>query len=84
MKTTVDLPDGLLIRAKKRAAEERRSLRALLADSLTAYLDRRPRLPGGGRSAIPWDRITVEGGLPEDVDLSNREAMADWLRRDPE
>ncbi|HXG31999.1 MAG TPA: hypothetical protein VNJ11_01430 [Bryobacteraceae bacterium] len=36
MKTTVDLPDELLIAAKKRAAEERLTLRELLARGLIA------------------------------------------------
>src|SRR5262245_52635639 len=38
MKTTVDLPDDLLILAKKRAAEQRRPLRALLAEALRSQL----------------------------------------------
>jgi len=80
MKTTVDLPDKLLIEAKKRAAEERRPLRSLLADGLRAELGRanaRSRAVGRKRH-VRW--VTVEGGLPP-VDIADREQMHDWLRR---
>jgi hypothetical protein len=80
MKTTVDLPDKLLIEAKKRAAEERRPLRNLLIDGLRAELGRvkaRSRT-AGRRRQLRW--VTVEGGLPA-VDIADRERMHDWLRR---
>lgn len=63
MRTTVDLPDELLHQARQRAAEERTTLTALLADGLRLRLAdapaahrRRRRLPvskvGGGLQ--PW------------------------------
>jgi hypothetical protein len=81
MKTTMELPDALFIAAKKRAAEQRRSLRDLVTSGLRAEL-RRPasgRTRAGGPARIRW--VTVVGGLPEGLDLSDREAMHDALRR---
>ena len=75
MKTTLDLPDELFVAAKKRAAEERRSLRDLVASGLRQQLHgqtrRRP-------SPIVW--VTVKGGLPEGVDVADRDHMHDALR----
>ncbi len=76
MKTTVDLPDELLIEAKKRAAEQRRPLRELLADALRSELGDVTRRKSK-RPRIRW--VTVEGGLPA-VDASDREAMHEWIR----
>lgn len=78
MKTTVELPDDLLIEAKKRAAELRRPLRRLIEEGLRRQL----AAPGtGGRRAgrIRW--VTARGGLPARVDLADRTAMHEWLRR---
>ena len=79
MRTTVDLPDELLIAAKKLAAELRRPLRDLIEECL------RQRLAAGHNLAPPTEInwVVVEGGLPEGLDLSDREAMSDlMLRRD--
>jgi len=79
MKTTIDVPDELLIRAKKRAAELRRPLRALVADALRAQLaEGRPR-SRAVRKKLRW--VTVEGGLPVGLDLADRAKMHEWLRR---
>ncbi len=78
MKTTVDLPDDLLIEAKKRAAEQRRPLRAILADGLRAELSKKAKSPGQRRRRLRW--VTAKGGLPP-VELADREKMSDWLRR---
>ena len=40
MKTTIDIHDGLLIRAKQVAKETRRPLRAVVEDGLRLVLDR--------------------------------------------
>lgn len=76
MKTTVDLPDELLVEAKKRAAEERTSLRELLARSL------RRELGSAGVSrespkTIAW--TVVDGGLPAGLEVRRRSAMYDWI-----
>lgn len=78
MKTTIELPDDLFVTAKRRAAELRTTLRALVERGLRTEL-RRPRLPRGRRRvAIRW--VIVDGGVPQGLDLSNRAAMHEWLR----
>jgi hypothetical protein len=81
MKTTFDIPDDLLVRAKKRAAELRRPLRALVADGLRAQLEygRRRSAPAKTRHRIRW--VTVAGGLAPGLDIADRERMHEWLRR---
>ena len=79
MKTTIELPDDLFIAAKRRAAEDRSTLRAIVERGVRAQLNG-PR--GGrklaGRTAIRW--VTVDGGLPPGLDLQDRVAMHDWIR----
>ena len=77
MKTTLDLPDELFVAAKKRAADERRSLRDLVAAGLRAQLQ--PARSARQVKAIEW--VTVKGGLPPGVDIADRDAMHDGLRR---
>ncbi len=77
MKTTLDLPDELLIEAKKQAAEQRRPLKALVEDGLRMVLRK-----GGARPRKKQVRLlTVKGGLPIGLDLSSREAMYEWLEK---
>ena len=78
MKTTIDLPDELFVAAKKRAAEERRPVRDLVARGLRAQLQRPAR---SRRTAKPIGWVTVKGGLPAGVDVADREAMHERLRR---
>lgn len=78
MKATVELPDALVIAAKKRAAELRMPLRALVERGLRAELERTGRLDKGAKARFRW--VTVEGGLPPGVDLSDRAAMHEWVR----
>lgn len=79
MKTTIELPDDLLIEAKKRAIEMRTSLKVLVERGL-----RRELIEGGKpkprKPRIQW--VTVKGGLPEGVDPSDRASMVDWVRND--
>ena len=77
MKTTLELPDELLIEAKKKAAEERRPLRALVEEGLRWVL----RKPAAQPRKKQVRLITVKGGLPRNLDLASREAMHDWLDR---
>jgi hypothetical protein len=77
MKTTLDLEDELVIAAKKRAAEERTSLKAIVERGLRAEL-KRPTGRSGSRKVIRW--VTVDGGLADDLDVSDRAGMHDWLR----
>ncbi len=78
MKTTIDLPDELFVAAKKRAAEERRPMRDLVARGLRAQL-RSPARSRRTAKAIRW--VTVKGGLPAGVDVADREAMHERLVR---
>ena len=80
MKTTVDIEDGLLIEAKQRAVELRRPLRWLIEVALRAKLDALAGAQQADAPRIPW--VTVDGGLPAGVDLSDRSAMGDWLVRE--
>ena len=78
MKTTIDLPDDLLIAAKKRAAELRCSLRTLIERGLRQELAG-ARAPRGRKRTMRW--VTVRGELSPGLDLRDRAAMHDWLRR---
>jgi hypothetical protein len=75
MKTTLDLDDGLLARAKALAARERTSLTALIEEGLRLRLQSRRRTPG--RPAAPPIAIYPgHGGLAPNVDpLSNRSLL---------
>jgi len=80
MKTTVELPDGLLLEAKRKALETRTTLRAILERAL-----RRELRQAGGRPArrprrIHW--VTSAGGLPLDLDVSDRSKMWDWMQKE--
>jgi hypothetical protein len=79
MKTTVDLPDDLFVAAKKRAAELRQPLRALIERGLRAEISRAPGSREPQRRKLRW--VTVEGGLPAGVDVADRAAMHEWLRQ---
>jgi hypothetical protein len=80
MKTTVELPDELLIAAKKRAAETRTSLKEILSRGLSRELAR-PAPPQARRRRVRW--VTVAGGLPPGLDMSDRLAMHRYLQRQP-
>ncbi len=78
MKTTVDLPDELLIAAKKRAVELRITLKEILAAGLRQELSRPARRPGRKRR-IRW--VMAKGGLAPGLDLSDRTKMYEWIQR---
>ena len=79
MKTTIDLPDELMIAAKKRAAELRCSLRTLVERGLRHELLLGAPQRTRRKRSIRW--VTVRGGLPPGLDVSNRGSMHDWLAR---
>ena len=74
MKTTVDIVDDLLVRAKQVAAEEHKPLRRIFEEGLALRLS--PAVPRR-RSPIQW--VTVPGGVPDETE--SREAMYAWLER---
>ena len=63
--------------AKKAAAERRTTLRDLIERGLR----REPGAPAapGRPKRIQW--VTVDGGLPPDLDVADREQLVDWVRR---
>lgn len=71
MRTTLDLDDGLLRQAKKRAVEAGTTLTRLLEDALRVYLAPadRPRKPF--RLKLP----TKRGRLLPGVDLADRDSL---------
>jgi len=78
MKTTVELPDELLIAAKKRAAELRQPLRQLFEDGLRQQLESPRKAAKKVRRKFRW--VTSKGGLPPGLNLADRSAMHDWIR----
>jgi hypothetical protein len=81
MKTTIDIPEELLVRAKKRAAELRKPLRSLVTEGLRDQLAVSSGKATKPRSSRPIRWVTVPGGLPVDLDLADREKMHDWIRK---
>jgi hypothetical protein len=79
MKTTIELPDELLIAAKKRAAELRQPLGKLIEDGLRQQLAAYRRPKKQKRKKIRW--VTSKGGLPPSVDVSDRASMYDWIQK---
>ena len=79
MKTTVEIPDELLMAAKKRAAESRSTLRELIERGLRRELSGFRRGGPAPRSGIRW--VTVDGGVPAGVELDDRTSMSEWIRR---
>lgn len=77
IKTTIELPDELFVAAKRHAADRRTTLRTLVERGL------RSELRSAGRQKKPakikW--VTVDGGLPAGIDVADRAAMIEGLRR---
>src|SRR5262249_54901627 len=76
-KTTIMLPEDLLVAAKEQAARERSTLGALIERGLRRELSAGKRAPAAKRQRIRW--VTVAGGLPPGLDVGDRVAMHDWL-----
>ena len=80
MKATVEVPDALFVAAKKRAAELRRPLRTLIESGLRSELERTRSAQGERKRRVKLRWVTVKGGLPPGVDVSDRAKMHEWLR----
>ena len=78
-RTTVELPEDLLVAAKKRAAGQRRPLRELIEAGLRSQLSGRPA--GSNRSKAPIRWVTVAGGLPAGLNVASRPAIYRKLSR---
>ena len=75
MKTTLDIDDELLVRAKAMAARGRTSLTALIEEGLRLRLRRRGA-PGAGR-VVALAVFRGKGGLANGIDpLSNASLLA--------
>jgi hypothetical protein len=75
MKTTLDIDDELLIKAKALSARERKSLTALIEEGLRLRL-RGQRPPASGRRySIPVYR--GKGGLAKGIDPTSNRSMLD-------
>jgi hypothetical protein len=78
MKTTVEIEDRLLRRAKRLAAERGCTLRELIEAGLHWEVTRSPRL-----SARTLLKPQASGPWPAAVDFSSRRAMWEWLDSQP-
>jgi hypothetical protein len=79
MKTTVELPEDLLIEAKRKALESRTTLREILERALRKELRQTSGAPRRRPRRIRW--VTSPGGLPPGLDLSDRTKMWEWMER---
>ena len=79
MKTTLDLPDELLMEAKKYAVEKRTTLKALVEEGLRQRLGAGEQQPAT-RKRIRW--VVTAGGVPPGMDISSRKSMMEHLLRD--
>jgi hypothetical protein len=68
MRTTIRLNDDLLKRAKKRAADEGRTLTSLIEDGLVLILSK-AKASRGRRVELPVSRAT--GGVLPGIDLNH-------------
>jgi hypothetical protein len=77
VKTTLELDDELLRRAKQRAAAEGVSLRRLVEDALRARLLPATKLRKAFKLSLP----VVRGKRPPAVDIADRDALYDLMER---
>jgi hypothetical protein len=80
MRTTINLPDGLLAQAKKEAADSGSTLTELIAEAIRGLLVRRRNAPHQGMEAIPVS-LTTRGtqGLQPGVDLDDTSSLLDIM-----
>jgi len=76
-KTTIEIADDLFVAAKRHAAGQRTTLRTLVERGLRSEL--RGAAPKKASTKIKW--VTVDGGLPKDIDVADRAAMMHRLQR---
>ena len=75
MRTTLDLEDQLLRLARRKAAEEGRTLTAVIEEALRVLLHRPPR--SGRPFRLRW--VTRRGTRPPAVDVADRDALYERL-----
>ncbi len=74
MRTTVDVDDTLLARAKERAAAEGTTLTSIIEQALAALLAPRPTQ---STYSLKWK--THKGHVMPGVDVANRDALFDIM-----
>ena len=74
MKTTLNLNDEILRRAKAQAASEGISLTRFIEDALRGKL-----ISAGRTESFKLELVTVRGHAPPNVDISDREALHEVL-----
>jgi hypothetical protein len=77
MRTTIDIDDDLISRAKKVAARTNRPLRAVIEDALRESLSRDQ--PGRQAVRVRLPVSSKRGGLREGVDLDNSAELLDLM-----
>jgi hypothetical protein len=75
MRTTLDIEDGLLRRARRKAAAEGRTLTSVIEEALQALLGR----PARSRSPFRLRWVTRRGSRPPAVDVADRQALYERL-----
>lgn len=76
MRTTININDRLLQRAKLHAAETHRTLTAIVEDALRLALERKPAQASRRRIRIP---VSGSGGLLPGVDLDDTASLLDRM-----
>ncbi|MGH7165851.1 MAG: CopG family transcriptional regulator [Nitrospiraceae bacterium] len=76
MRTTINLPDELLVQVKKLAAASRTTVTALIEDALREVLGKRRR--GRKREPVKLKTFGNQGLLPG-VDLDDTDALLDLM-----
>ena len=72
-RTTVRLPDDLIRRAKRKAADEGRSLTALIEEGLRRVVNE--RAPSKHAPSDPLPVSTATGGVMPGIDISDSAAL---------
>ena len=72
-RTTVRLPDDLIVKAKRKALSEGRTLTALIEEGLRRVLDETPKPHGVRNVSLPVSSAT--GGPNPGIDLNNSAAL---------
>lgn len=81
MRTTVDIDDDLLARAKARAVKERRSVRSLIEEGLRKVL-KTGETPRRSFARIVLPLSTAPGGTLPGIDINSNAALLDVMESD--
>lgn len=79
MRTTIHLPDDLHRRAKRKAAEQGRTLTELIEEGLRSVIDRPASAP---RSRVMPRVSSVSGRVVSGIDLTRTSELLDQLDED--